>query len=87
MGNPHGVIFLDEPVEMFELTKYGPALENHPAFPKKVNIEFVNVLSSDRLRMRVWERGRGVTLAWRHRLCAGAGCGEPVRDDRARSGD
>lgn len=80
MGNPHGVIFLDEPVEMFELTKYGPALENHPAFPKKVNIEFVNVLSSDRLRMRVWERGqrRDAGLAaqaparrWLRRACAG----------------
>ena len=70
MGNPHGVIFLDEPVEMFELTKYGPALENHPAFPKKVNIEFVNVLSSDRLRMRVWERGSGVTLACGTGSCA-----------------
>ena len=63
MGNPHGVIFLDEPVETFDLTKYGPTLECHPAFPKKVNIEFVNVLSEKRLRMRVWERGSGVTLA------------------------
>ncbi|MFR3407146.1 MAG: diaminopimelate epimerase [Christensenellales bacterium] len=69
MGNPHGVIFLDEPVEMFELTKYGPALENHPAFPKKVNIEFVNVLSSDRLRCAwgAWQR-RDADL--RHRPCA-----------------
>lgn len=80
MGNPHGVIFLDEPVEMFELTKYGPALENHPAFPKKVNIEFVNVLSSDRLRMRVWERGQrrdaglraqAPARRWLRRACAG----------------
>ena len=70
MGNPHGVIFLDEPVETFELTKYGPALECHPAFPKKVNIEFVNVLSERRLRMRVWERGSGVTLACGTGSCA-----------------
>ena len=70
MGNPHGVIFLDEPVEDFELTKYGPALENHPAFPKKVNIEFVSVLSPERLRMRVWERGSGVTLACGTGSCA-----------------
>lgn len=70
MGNPHGVIFLDEPVETFELTKYGPALECHPAFPKKVNIEFVNVLSEKRLRMRVWERGSGVTLACGTGSCA-----------------
>ena len=70
MGNPHGVIFLDEPVEDFELTKYGPALEHHPAFPQKVNIEFVNVLSPNRLRMRVWERGSGVTLACGTGSCA-----------------
>ena len=70
MGNPHGVIFLDEPVETFELTKYGPALEIHPAFPKKVNIEFVNVLSPTRLRMRVWERGSGITLACGTGSCA-----------------
>ena len=58
-GNPHGVIFLDEPVEEFDIYRYGPVLETHPAFPKKANIEFVNVLSRDRLRMRVWERGSG----------------------------
>ena len=69
-GNPHGVIFLDEPVEAFDIDKYGPALETHPAFPKKANIEFVNVLSKDRLRMRVWERGSGVTLACGTGSCA-----------------
>lgn len=69
-GNPHGVIFLDEPVEQFDIYRYGPALENHPAFPKRANIEFVNVLSRDRLRMRVWERGSGVTLACGTGSCA-----------------
>ncbi|MBR5225209.1 MAG: diaminopimelate epimerase [Clostridia bacterium] len=69
-GNPHGVIFLDEPVEEFDIYKYGPALECHPAFPKKANIEFVNVLSPERLRMRVWERGSGVTLACGTGSCA-----------------
>ena len=69
-GNPHGVIFLEEPVEAFDLAKYGPALECHPMFPKKANIEFVNVLSRDRLRMRVWERGSGVTLACGTGSCA-----------------
>jgi len=69
-GNPHGVIFLDEPVETFDLKKYGPALETHPAFPKKANIEFVNVLSRDRLRMRVWERGSGITMACGTGSCA-----------------
>ena len=69
-GNPHGVIVLEEPVEEFELAKYGHALECHPAFPKKANIEFVNVLSNDRLRMRVWERGSGITLACGTGSCA-----------------
>ena len=69
-GNPHGVIFIDEPVEEFDIYKYGPVLEAHPAFPKKANIEFVNVLSRDRLRMRVWERGSGVTLACGTGSCA-----------------
>ncbi len=70
MGNPHGVIFLSEPVETFDVCRYGPVLEQHPAFPEKVNIEFVNVLSPGRLRMRVWERGSGVTLACGTGACA-----------------
>ena len=69
-GNPHGVIVLDEPVEEFDLTRYGPVLEAHPAFPKKANIEFVNILARDRLRMRVWERGSGVTMACGTGSCA-----------------
>lgn len=69
-GNPHGVIFLEEPVEEFDIYKYGPVLETHPAFPKKANIEFVNVIARDRLRMRVWERGSGVTLACGTGSCA-----------------
>jgi len=69
-GNPHGVIFLEEPVEEFDLAKYGPVLECHPMFPKKANIEFVNVLGRDRLRMRVWERGSGITLACGTGSCA-----------------
>lgn len=70
MGNPHGVIFMEEPVEAFPVERYGPALESHPAFPQKVNIEFVNVLSPDRLRMRVWERGSGITMACGTGSCA-----------------
>ena len=69
-GNPHGVIVLDEPVEEFDLTRYGPVLEAHSAFPKKANIEFVNILARDRLRMRVWERGSGVTMACGTGSCA-----------------
>ena len=70
MGNPHAVIFLDEPVDGFDLRAYGPAIETSAAFPDRVNVEFVSVLSPQRLRMRVWERGSGVTLACGTGACA-----------------
>lgn len=63
MGNPHAVIFLDEPVREFGVTRYGPDIERHPIFPKRTNVEFINVKSRDELVMRVWERGSGETLA------------------------
>jgi diaminopimelate epimerase len=63
MGNPHAVIFLDEDVTTFPVDVYGPLLENHPLFPKRINVEFVNRKSDTELVMRVWERGSGVTLA------------------------
>ncbi|MBF0327950.1 MAG: diaminopimelate epimerase [Nitrospirae bacterium] len=63
MGNPHAVIFIDDDLEEFPISKYGPLLENHPIFPNKANIEFVNAKGKDRLVMRVWERGSGQTLA------------------------
>ena len=69
-GNPHGVIFMEESVEDFPLSHFGPLLETHPAFPRKANIEFVNVLERGKLRMRVWERGSGVTLACGTGACA-----------------
>ena len=70
MGNPHGVIFTPEAIGDDDLRRYGAALEQHPAFPEKVNIEFVTVLAPDRLQMRVWERGSGVTLACGTGACA-----------------
>lgn len=63
MGNPHAVIFIDEEVDCFPVNVYGPAIENHPFFPNKANVEFVNVLNKKELKMRVWERGTGETLA------------------------
>lgn len=62
VGNPHAVTFLDN-IEHFDLAKWGPKFENHPLFPEKVNAEFVQVLDENTLRMRVWERGCGETLA------------------------
>ncbi len=63
MGNPHAVIFLDEDLSDFPVAVYGPEIENHPAFPKRTNVEFVNVKSRSELVMRVWERGSGETMA------------------------
>ena len=70
MGNPHDVIFLEEDVRTLDLEKIGPAFENHPAFPKRTNTEFVNVIDETHLRMRVWERGSGETLACGTGTCA-----------------
>ena len=62
MGNPHCVIFVDNVAE-FPLEKYGPAIEKHPLFPNRTNVEFVEVLSPNEVRQRTWERGAGETLA------------------------
>ena len=62
MGNPHCVIFVDD-VERFPVDRFGPAIEHHPAFPRRANVEFVQVVGPTELRMRVWERGAGETLA------------------------
>jgi diaminopimelate epimerase len=72
MGNPHFVIFLNEDVEQFPLSHYGPLLEHHPLFPQRCNIEFVQVIDDDTFRMRVWERGSGITLACGTGACATA---------------
>ena len=72
MGNPHFVIFLDEDVEQFDLSHYGPLLEHHPLFPQRCNIEFAQVINDDTFRMRVWERGSGITLACGTGACATA---------------
>lgn len=72
MGNPHFVIFIDEDVEKFEIEKYGPLLEQHEVFPQRCNIEFAQLLPDGTIRMRVWERGSGITLACGTGACATA---------------
>jgi len=62
MGNPHCIIFVDD-VENFPVEKYGPLIENHDLFPRRTNVEFVQVLSRSEVRQRTWERGAGETLA------------------------
>lgn len=71
MGNPHAVTFVDE-VDSLNLEKIGPAFENHPLFPDKINTEFVKVIDSTHIKMRVWERGSGETLACGTGACASA---------------
>lgn len=74
MGNPHCVVFVaDESVfalDDFDFARLGRQFENHPFFPRKVNTEFILPLARDRLRMRVWERGSGETLACGTGACA-----------------
>jgi diaminopimelate epimerase len=69
MGNPHAVIYVDDAAK-FDLHAWGPKLETHPLFPKKVNVEFVTVKSRNHADMRVWERGAGPTLACGTGACA-----------------
>ncbi len=70
MGNPHYVIFLDEDVEKYDIEGHGKVLEHHPAFPERCNIEFAQVLPDGSIRMRVWERGSGITMACGTGSCA-----------------
>ena len=69
MGNPHCVLFVVD-AEAVDLATLGPAYEHDPLFPQRTNVEFVSSLGPDRLRMRVWERGAGVTLACGSGACA-----------------
>ncbi|WP_127584341.1 diaminopimelate epimerase [Paenibacillus koleovorans] len=69
MGNPHSVIFVED-APSFDLHRYGPLLEVHELFPKRVNVEFATVRSRDHVDMRVWERGAGPTLACGTGACA-----------------
>ncbi|MHB8156965.1 MAG: diaminopimelate epimerase [Desulfocucumaceae bacterium] len=69
MGNPHCIIFVKD-VEKVPLGIWGRKIENHPAFPRKTNVEFVQVVSEEEIVMRVWERGAGHTLACGTGACA-----------------
>jgi diaminopimelate epimerase len=62
MGNPHCVIFVDN-LDTFQVEKYGPLIENHQMFPRRCNVEFVQIISRNEIRQRTWERGAGETLA------------------------
>jgi diaminopimelate epimerase len=74
MGNPHCVIFVQN-VEQVQMEQIGPRLETHPAFPERTNVEFVEVINPGELKMYVWERGAGLTLACGTGACAAAVAG------------
>ena len=69
MGNPHCTFFVDD-LASVDLAARGAAMEHHPLFPQRTNVQFVQVIGPDHLRMRVWERGAGVTLASGSSSCA-----------------
>lgn len=69
IGNPHAVFFVDD-VENFPVDGIGPMVENHPMFPERTNVEFCQILDRNRIRMRVWERGAGITQACGSGACA-----------------
>ncbi len=69
MGNPHAIVYMED-VEHLEIEKIGPSFEHHPFFPDRVNTEFVEIIDRHTLRMRVWERGSGETLACGTGACA-----------------
>ena len=69
MGNPHAVHYVDQ-TDRLDLRKIGPGFENHPLFPNRVNTEFVQVIDRGHVKMRVWERGSGETMACGTGACA-----------------
>ena len=69
VGNPHAVLFVDD-AEAIDLENVGPLLEHHPLFPERANISFVHQIRPNKFRMRVWERGVGITFACGSGACA-----------------
>ncbi len=84
VGNPHAVIFISD-IEKAPVSALGPQLEKHSFFPGGVNVEFVQVISDRKLRMRVWERGSGITMACGTGACAAAAAA--VRKGYCRYGE
>jgi diaminopimelate epimerase len=79
MGNPHAVFFVEEDPDTYDLARIGPMLENHPIFPERANISVAQVLGREAIKLRVWERGAGLTLA-----CGTAACATVVAASRLR---
>ena len=79
MGNPHAVFFVEQDPDSFDLARIGPMLENHPLFPERANISVAQVKGREAIKLRVWERGAGLTLA-----CGTAACATVVAASRLR---
>ena len=79
MGNPHATFWVHQDVWSFALDRFGPMLENHPIFPDRANISIAQVLAPDRIMLRTWERGAGLTEA-----CGSAACAALVNGARTR---
>jgi diaminopimelate epimerase len=74
VGNPHAIFWVDDGIDSYDLGHFGPMLENHPMFPERANISLAHVESRDRIRLRTWERGAGLTKACGTAACAAAVC-------------
>ena len=79
MGNPHAVFFVDRDPDGYDLGRIGPMLEGHPIFPERANISLAQVTGHEAIKLRVWERGAGLTLA-----CGTAACAAVVAASRLR---
>jgi diaminopimelate epimerase len=71
MGNPHAIFWVDD-VNAYDLTRFGPLLENHPIFPERANITLAHIVDRDHITIRTWERGAGLTKACGSAACAAA---------------
>jgi diaminopimelate epimerase len=78
MGNPHAIFWVDD-VMAYDLGKIGPLLENHPIFPERANISLAHVIDREHIRLRVWERGAGLTKACGTAACAATVCAARTR--------
>ncbi len=83
MGNPHAVLLVDD-IETAPVASLGPAIENHPRFPERVNVGFMQIVNNDCIRLRVFERGAGETLACGSGACAAVVAGR-LREQLAES--
>jgi diaminopimelate epimerase len=78
MGNPHAIFWVDD-VQAYDLSRFGPLLENHPVFPERANITLAHIADRDHITIRTWERGAGLT-----RACGSAACATAVAAARLR---